>query len=364
MKMKYPSQNKNRQLTLDIFRSSLDSLDKSNRWVILGDTLPWAELEKVYNSKLHNKDKGAGNKPARMIIAAMIIKHKMNLSDEETIKIIQENPYMQYMCGLSELTDQPIFDPSLFVTVRKRITDEEINEMTVRLLEEQRRRKAEAEQRRNNDDKGGAGPKDGDDTTKEEVKADRVEDDSFAKEFTDSKDRRNKGVLKMDATCANAGVRIDHHSWDAYNESSDLELHIRLFKQHFGCIPATILADKIYMNRNNREYLKINEIKTYSKPLGRSPKEPKPSEYYDNMAKVIGDRNDVESSFGTGKRIYRADNIRAKLPNTAECWTGMCYFIKNMMKFLRELCLCLLEKFDFWLHIIILEQGQRVKILY
>ena len=45
---------------------------------------------------------------------------------------IQENPYLQYMCGLSELTDQPIFDPSLFVTVRKHITDEEINEMTVR----------------------------------------------------------------------------------------------------------------------------------------------------------------------------------------------------------------------------------------
>ena len=52
--MKYTSQNKNRQLTLDIFRSSLDSLDKSNRWVILGDTLPWAELEKVYNSNLNN----------------------------------------------------------------------------------------------------------------------------------------------------------------------------------------------------------------------------------------------------------------------------------------------------------------------
>lgn len=124
--MKYTSQNKNRQLTLDIFRSSLDNLDKSNRWVVLGDTLPWAELEKIYNSRQHNKDKGAGNKPARMVIAAMIIKHKMSLSDEETIRIIQENPYMQYMCGLSELTDQPIFDSSLFATIRKRITEEEI----------------------------------------------------------------------------------------------------------------------------------------------------------------------------------------------------------------------------------------------
>ena len=36
--------------------------------------------------------------------------------------MIQENPYMQYLCGLSEFTDKPLFDPSLFTTVRKRIT--------------------------------------------------------------------------------------------------------------------------------------------------------------------------------------------------------------------------------------------------
>ena len=57
--MKYTSQNKNRQLTLDMFRSSFEDLDKHNRWVVLGDTLPWAELEKVYNSKLHNDERGA-----------------------------------------------------------------------------------------------------------------------------------------------------------------------------------------------------------------------------------------------------------------------------------------------------------------
>ena len=157
---------------------------------------------------------------------------------------------------------------------------------------------------------------------------------------------------------------IDHHSWDAYNESSDLELHTRLFEQRFGCLPATILADKIYMNKANRDFLKANEIKTYSKPLGRPPKEPRPPEYYDNMAKAIGDRNEVECSFGTGKRIYRADNIRAKLPNTAECWTGMCYFVKNVMKFLRELCLRLFENIDFWLHIINSDQKMQVKIIY
>ena len=116
-----------------MFRSSLSELDKSNRWVVLGDTLPWTELEKEYNSRLQNDKKGAGNKPARMIIGAMIIKHKLNLADAETIEIIKENPYMQYFCGLNEFIDKPIFDPSLFVTIRKRISEDELNKMTVKL---------------------------------------------------------------------------------------------------------------------------------------------------------------------------------------------------------------------------------------
>ena len=35
-------------------------------------------------------------------------------------------------------------------------------------------------------------------------------------------------------------------------------------------------------------------------------------------------RNEIECSFGTGKRIYRANDIRAKLPDTARCWTVVC----------------------------------------
>ena len=130
---------KYKQLDLGLLRSSLDELDKTNRWVALGDLLLWTELEKEYNSRLDNQKKGAGNKPARMILGAMIIKHKLNLSDAETIEIIRESPYMQYFCGLHEFTDKPIFDPSLFVTIRKRISEEELNKMTVKLLNKQKR---------------------------------------------------------------------------------------------------------------------------------------------------------------------------------------------------------------------------------
>ena len=187
---------KYKQLDLGLLRSSLDELDKTNRWVALGDLLPWTELEKEYNSRLDNQKKGAGNKPARMILGAMIIKHKLNLSDAETIEIIRESPYMQYFCGLHEFTDKPIFDPSLFVTIRKRISEEELNKMTVKLLNKQRRlleekRKREEEEAKKND---------------EEPPTPEPEEPNAAS-FTDSKGREHKGVLKIDATCADAEMR-------------------------------------------------------------------------------------------------------------------------------------------------------------
>ena len=88
---------KYKQLDLGLLRSSLDELDKTNRWVALGDLLPWTELEKEYNSRLDNQKKGAGNKPARMILGAMIIKNKLNLSDAATIEHITDRPYMQHI---------------------------------------------------------------------------------------------------------------------------------------------------------------------------------------------------------------------------------------------------------------------------
>lgn len=476
--MKYKSQGK--QLTLEDFRSSLANLPKSNRWVRLGDLLPWSEIEKSYNLKLNNSTTGAGNKAARIIVGALIIKHKMCLSDRETIWTIQENPYMQYFLGLSEFTDEPIFDPSLFVTIRKRLQIADLNAFTEELLGSQKENSRVDSQKH----------------------TDSGNDDDFndIDGFKDELGREHKGDMKIDATCSDAEVRyptdidllndasrvlnryinkicskfsltcpvayakqsrkaylevikhkkkskkminnckskmiaylsrdirsltelvaihgsqlldifkqnerrtlcaiinmfhqqeemfklgvhtckdriisifqshirpivrgkskaptefgakigasivsgytfIDHHSWDAYNESTDLELQIDLYKKRFGCLPARIYADKIYLNRANRKLMKDLEIEIMGKPLGRPPKNQDP-EYETKMAKAVGDRNEIEATFGTGKRVYKANNIRAKLPETANCWTGMCYFVKNVMKFLRELLYILIS---------------------
>ena len=163
---------------------------------------------------------------------------------------------------------------------------------------------------------------------------------------------RTEFGAKIGASIVEGYTFIDHHSWDAYNESQDLLLQIQLFKERFGYLPATILADKIYMNRSNRDILEDFEIHSYCKPLGRPPKDPPSDEMKSKMAKAIGERNEIECSFGTGKRIYRANDIRAKLPDTARCWTGMCYFVKNVMKFLRELCLALTEIWRFFIIVV------------
>ena len=117
--MKYYSQYR----IHDLFelQESLSGLSKSNRWVKLADRLPWTKIEKEYNKRLRNSNCGAGNKPARIIVGASIAKHVENLSDEKTILAIQENPYMQYLLGLSKFTEKPVFVSELYVLISKRL---------------------------------------------------------------------------------------------------------------------------------------------------------------------------------------------------------------------------------------------------
>lgn len=484
--MKYSSQEK--ALSLDLFKSSLEELPKNNRWVKLGDSLPWDKIEKIYNARLNNRHGGAGNKPARMIVGSLLIKHKMCLSDVETIEAIRENPYMQYMLGLSEFTDKPVFDPSLFVAIRKRIGVDDFNDMSESLLKLQVRIQEEKEQK----------DKDNDDTqTPSDSGKTGVPEDSHP---AGSADRKFEGLLKIDATCSDAEVRyptdldlvhdgvevvdriiermcknggiskpnthikeihsfylnviklrnksgkkirdcmeylltwlyrdikecldlvgshtialfdtlkqhdrqlfatvlrmfhqqkemfkngthrctdriisifqphvrpivrgkakakvefgakigasivkgytfIDHHSWDAYNECDDLILHLRNYKQRFGVLPKKVEADKIYLNRKNRRILKFLKIEIGGKSLGRPSKEQQTPEYRELMSKNVGERNEIEATFGTGKKVYRANDIRAKLPDTGASWNSACYFTKNVMKFLRELLYALI----------------------
>lgn len=110
-----------KQLSLDGFSLPFGgSLNPKNRWVKWSEVIPWDDLATCYYKTMTPK-KGRPGKDARLVIGAMIIKHKLTLSDEETVMQIQENPYLQYFVGFSCYEDKQPFAPSLFVDIRKRM---------------------------------------------------------------------------------------------------------------------------------------------------------------------------------------------------------------------------------------------------
>jgi transposase, IS5 family len=143
----YTPQN---QLTLDGFILPFSGkLVRSNRWVRLAEALPWDKLAKIYYKDMEATI-GRPSLSARLVIAAVLVKHTLNLSDEETIETIKENPYLQFLCGFSEFTTESAFDSSLFVKIRERLGQEKFESFTSVLIktaeirEEQTKKKPKA----------------------------------------------------------------------------------------------------------------------------------------------------------------------------------------------------------------------------
>jgi hypothetical protein len=84
--------------------------------------------------KRFDKFLGAPGVNPRMIIGSLIIKHKLKLSDEETISTISENPYMQFFLGLDNYTPDPLFSPTLFVEIRKKLGKKVFDEFTTIII--------------------------------------------------------------------------------------------------------------------------------------------------------------------------------------------------------------------------------------
>ena len=110
-----------KQLSLSEFDWPFQTaLDENNRWVKMSQCIPWDALAEGYYQGL-STTQGRPSKDARLVIGAVIIKHKLYLSAEESVAQIQENPYLQYFVGLTGYQMEAPFAPSLFVEIRKRM---------------------------------------------------------------------------------------------------------------------------------------------------------------------------------------------------------------------------------------------------
>ena len=54
---------------------------------------------------------------------------------------------------------------------------------------------------------------------------------------------------KIGASIVSGYTYVNHVSWDAYNESSDLGMQLELYKRRFGMLPKEIQADKLYLGK-------------------------------------------------------------------------------------------------------------------
>lgn len=123
------------QFVLEGFETPFSrNLRSDNRWVKLAHQIPWDILVDTYQKQLKNDSTGASSINPRVVIGSMIIKHMCDLSDRDTILLIQENVYMQYFIGYTSFSDEEPFDPSLFVEFRKRLGIEQINAINEKIL--------------------------------------------------------------------------------------------------------------------------------------------------------------------------------------------------------------------------------------
>jgi IS5 family transposase len=72
----------------DFFLSFGGQLSGDNRWIKLAELIPWDELEGDYAAQFC-KGFGAPAKPFRMALGALIIKARLDLTDEELVEKIK-----------------------------------------------------------------------------------------------------------------------------------------------------------------------------------------------------------------------------------------------------------------------------------
>lgn len=178
----YSPQN---QIIIEEFKTPFQQkLNADNRWVKLSKIIPWDNLASVYYQSLSEKT-GRPGIDARRVIGAIIIKHKLNLSDEETVQQILENAYLQYFLGYKSYEDRPVFSPTLFVEIRKRLGADKFDEMQSliikKALEPENKKRTKKDKR-----------KDKDDNSSDDSKSGKPE---------------HKGKLLMDATVAEQQIK-------------------------------------------------------------------------------------------------------------------------------------------------------------
>lgn len=434
-------------------------LNPQNRWIQLGSLLPWDRMVDRYKQSF-SSGRGAPAVNPRWMIGALVIKHKLNLTDEQTLQAISENPYMQFFLGLEVFHPEPLFSESLLSEVRGRLPRESIeafNELIIRGSHPDLAGKTPpAEDSESPENKGKLKidatvadqyiryPNDLSLVNEARLKTEGIIDQLWertkgqlsvkprtyrrvahkrylgeAKKKRKSKKsirktlryllncvRRNLGHIdqmldliggqafpldykyqrqlwiihtlyeqqrgmyeqrrrrcrdrivsisqphvrpivrgkqgtpvefgsKLGLSLVGGYLMTHTLSWDAYNESSDLQGQAEAYKLLFGYYPKLIQADKIYWTNDNRTWCREHGIRLTAVPKGRPPK--KTARQKRRERKEYAERNHIEGRIGNGKQAFSLNQVKAKLRETSETWIALTIFVMNLSVFATNL---------------------------
>jgi hypothetical protein len=121
---------------------------------------------------------------------------------------------------------------------------------------------------------------------------------------------------KLDISVVKGFARLEHSSFDAYNEGENLIEIIERYRAREGHYPQRVLADGIYRTRENLNYCAEHKIRLLGKPLGRPKKDAVLDKKLTRADEI--DRIEVERKFSHAKGSFGLGLIRARLRGTSQ----------------------------------------------
>jgi len=411
-------------------------LDSKNRWLKILNLIPWERLESKYQS--YFSDKGRPAKDCRLVIGILLLKHMTGLSDDEIVKQVSENPYMQAFCGLENFVTSPLLNSSSLSKIRKRLSNKyfkELEQETYHVLIEQKIIKGRGmlidatvfpEYIRYPTDPGLMN-----EAREWVVKKIKTLGNSLGvkartyyrkahKEYLNFSKKKNKSrkvirrikksllqylrrnINQMEYLVEKAkkhGINIEqkvldrfkvvrtvydqqlqmyrqkinsienrivslHRPWtrpivrgksgnkavefgpkaaishidgfaflnhlssDNFSEAKHVESHVKQFEGLFGKKPKYVVGDKLYGNRDNRKFVKEQEIRDAFQPLGRRNLKHDSSKRWRKQKQR--ERNRIEGIFGHAKNHFSLDKIKYYIEDGPEIWISLGLLSMNL----------------------------------
>jgi hypothetical protein len=126
-------------------------------------------------------------------------------------------------------------------------------------------------------------------------------------------------------------ARIEHLTFDAFNEGPLLIAALEAYKYRHGCYPSRVLVDQIYRTRANIAFCKENGIRISGPKLGRPTPDKKQKR---KDAKISSqdnvDRIQIERCFSTAKRRNGMGLITKKREDTSLSTIAMSVLTTNI----------------------------------